>query len=210
LLAAMAIGMTACGDAPPEIPAPSSQAEAPTQSNTSDGVTTPKQLFGQACGQLPQGGTPGSAERLASQPVAAGLNSNPFAKTFSSAIQKAGLVGPLDESPSATVFVPYEAAFTDLQQQLGPDKFNALLADQKQLADILKYHVVVKRYDRAGLAAVHQVTTLQGGQLQVSDAGDTMNVQDNGRGTAHVLCGNVPTKNATVFFVDKVLMPSTP
>ncbi|HZZ47567.1 MAG TPA: fasciclin domain-containing protein [Pseudonocardia sp.] len=210
LLAAIAIGLTACGSPPPEIPPPSTQAEAPTQANTADGVTTSKQLFGAACSQLPQGGVPGSPDRLASQPVVEGLNSNPFSKTFSTAIQKAGLVGALDEAPSVTVFVPYEAAFADLQQQLGPDKYNALLADQKQLADILKYHVLVKRYDRAGLASARQVTTLQGGQLQVADAGDTMNIQDNGKGTAHVLCGNVPTKNATVFFVDKVLMPIVP
>lgn len=116
----------------------------------------------------------------------------------------------MDQAPSETVLVPYEAAWSDLRQRLGTDKYTALLADPKKLADILKDHVLVKRYDRAGLASARQVTTLQGGQLQVADAGDTMTIQDHSRGTAHVLCGNVPTKNATVFFIDKVLMPTIP
>jgi uncharacterized surface protein with fasciclin (FAS1) repeats len=105
------------------------------------------------------------------------------------------------------VFAPYDDAFTDLQQKIGPDRFNALLADKNALSDILKYHVVVKRYDRAGLAAAGTVTTLQGGNLTITDAGDTMNIKDNANQTAHVLCGNLPTANATVFVIDRVMMP---
>jgi hypothetical protein len=77
LLAALAIGMAGCGSPSPEIPAPPSPPQEPTHSDTANGVTTPVQLFGAACGQLPRGGTPGSPDRLASQPVITGLDSNP-------------------------------------------------------------------------------------------------------------------------------------
>jgi uncharacterized surface protein with fasciclin (FAS1) repeats len=50
------------------------------------------------------------------------------------------------------------------------------------------------------------VTTLQGGSLRIRDDQDTMDITDNAGTTAHVLCGNIPTANATVFIIDKVLM----
>jgi uncharacterized surface protein with fasciclin (FAS1) repeats len=210
LLAALTIGVSACGSQVPEIPAPATQAPAQTTGESPDGVTTPTQAFGPACQQLPQNGVPGSALLMAKQPVAAALSTNPLAKTFAVAVQKADLAGTLNEAQSETVFVPYESAFTDLQQSLGPDKFNALLANRSALADILKYHVVVKRYDRVALVAAGHVATLQGGNLQIKDGGDTLNITDNAGKTAHVLCGNLPTANATVFLIDKVLMPQQP
>lgn len=209
LLAALSIGMTGCSSPPPDIPAPANSEPAP-QGSPGEGVTNQQQLFGLACQQLPQGGTPGSVARIQNAPVATGLADNPYAKTFAIAVGKAGMTDALNSAPAQTVFVPYEAAWTDLKQSLGPDAFNALLADPKHLSDILKYHVMDKRYDRQGLIAAHDVTTLQGGHLIVSDAGDTLTIKGAGRGTAHVLCGNIPAKNATVFFIDKVLSPSAP
>lgn len=210
VLAAVALAVAGCAGEPPrDVPPPAStQPAAPTGEQSAAGITTPNQAFGPACKQLPQGGVPGSALRMAAQPVGAAAATNPLLKTLSLAVQKAGMVETLNSAQTATVFAPYEDAFTDLQQSLGPDRFNALLADKNALGEILKYHVVVKRYDRAGLAAAGTVTTLQGGNLQVKDAADTMNVTDNAGQTAHVLCGNLPTSNATVFLIDKVLLPN--
>jgi uncharacterized surface protein with fasciclin (FAS1) repeats len=210
LLAALTIGVSACGSQVPDIPPPATQAPAPLAGAAPDGVTTPAQAFGPACQQLPQSGIPGSALMMANQPVATALATDPLAKTFAVAVQKANLVGTLNEAKSATVFVPYESAFTDLQQSLGPDRFNALLSNPSALADVLKYHVVVKRYDRIALVAARSVSTLQGGNLKINDAGDTVNITDNAGKTAHVLCGNLPTTNATIFLIDKVLNPQAP
>jgi uncharacterized surface protein with fasciclin (FAS1) repeats len=206
LMAAVAISVAACGGSVPEVPAPPSQA-LPLAPASADGVTTPAQAFGPACQQLPQGGVPGSTITMANWPVAAAAATNPLLGTLTLAIGKAGLADTLNSARSATVFAPYDAAFTDMRQSMGPDRFDALLANKDALADILKYHVVVKRYDRAGLAAAGTVTTLQGGSLQIKDDGDTMDIKDNTGKTAHVLCGNLPTANATVFVIDKVMMP---
>jgi uncharacterized surface protein with fasciclin (FAS1) repeats len=54
------------------------------------------------------------------------------------------------------------------------------------------------------------VTTLQGGSLRIKDAGDTMEITDNTGVTSHVLCGNIPTANATLFIIDQVMQPKNP
>jgi uncharacterized surface protein with fasciclin (FAS1) repeats len=57
--------------------------------------------------------------------------------------------------------------------------------------------VVPQRYDAKALEAAGTVPNLdspQGGDLKIAGAGDQMTV--NG---APVLCGTIPTKNATVF-----------
>jgi uncharacterized surface protein with fasciclin (FAS1) repeats len=66
--------------------------------------------------------------------------------------------------------------------------------------------VVAKRFNKDGLVATGSVATLAGGSLQVKMDADTMTVTDGSGQVAHVLCGNIPTANATVFIIDKVLM----
>jgi uncharacterized surface protein with fasciclin (FAS1) repeats len=201
----VAMAVSACGGSVSDSALPSEAAvPAPAPGN---GVTTPDQAFGPICSQLPQNGIPGSPITMAGRPVATAAATNPLLKLLTVAIRKAGVADTLNSAPAATVFAPYDAAFTDLQQSIGPDKFNALLANSGALADILKYHVVVKRYDRAGLVAAGTVATLQGGTVKIKNDGDTMDITDNAGKTAHVLCGNLPTGNATVFVIDKVLMP---
>ncbi|HZA16534.1 MAG TPA: fasciclin domain-containing protein, partial [Pseudonocardiaceae bacterium] len=78
---------------------------------------------------------------------------------------------------------------------------NVASADS-QLATILKYHVVPQRYDAAGLVQAGRVDTLQGGQVTI--AGTAAAPTING---AQVLCGNIPTENATVFVIGQVLSP---
>ena len=58
----------------------------------------------------------------------------------------------------------------------------------------------------AAVKATNLVDTLNtaGGPVKIEGSGDTMTI--NG---AKVLCGNIPTKNATVFVIDKVLTPGT-
>jgi uncharacterized surface protein with fasciclin (FAS1) repeats len=215
-LAVVASAVAACSIDAPEVRPPAPAVPAVPLGASPGGVTTPSQAFGPDCGQLPQNGAPGAPIKMASQPVATAMASNPLLATFSGAIQKAGLFESLNTSTSATVFAPDEAAFTDLQQSMGPDRYNALLADSAALGDILKYQIVVRRYDRAALGAAGNVTTLEGATLQVKNVGDNggsgggMEITDSTGQTAQVLCGNLPTANATVFVIDKVLMPKTP
>ena len=185
--------------------APSSDA-APSSSAASGGVTTPSDVFGAACSKLPQGNDPGSLTAMGPQPVATAASTNPLLTTLVTAVKAAGLVDTLNSQKAITVFAPYNGAFAAVHKALGAQKFKALLANKTALGNILKYHVIAQRYDRQGLVSAASVPTLAGGNLQIKDTGATITVTDGSGQTATVLCGNIPTANATVFVIDKVLM----
>lgn len=211
---ALAVTVSACGDGGSTSSAPSTptstEAAAPASSPAAapGGVTTPADTFGAACAELPQGDAPGSLASMGPRPVASAASTNPLLTTLVTAVKAAGLVDTLNSQKAITVFAPYNGAFADVRKALGEQKFNALLADKSALGNLLKYHVVGRRYDRAGLVSAASVPTLAGGELQIKDAGSTISVTDGSGQTASVLCGNVPTANATVFVIDKVLMPA--
>jgi uncharacterized surface protein with fasciclin (FAS1) repeats len=214
-MAALAITMSACSSSSQEpsgstpAPAEASAAAAPAASAASSGVTSPADVFGAACTKLPQGNAPGSLDSMGPQPVATAASTNPLLTTLVTAVKAAGLVDTLNSQQAITVFAPYNGAFADVQKAMGAEKFNALLADKTALGNILKYHVVAQRYDRQGLVAAGSVPTLAGGDLQIKTAGSTISVTDGSGATATVLCGNIPTSNATVFVIDKVLQKAS-
>jgi uncharacterized surface protein with fasciclin (FAS1) repeats len=73
---------------------------------------------------------------------------------------------------------------------------------------LLSYHVVPKRYDAAGLVEAGKVTELAGGDVTIGGTAEAPTVTSGNGTTAKILCGNIPTSNATVFVIDKVLMPA--
>ncbi len=79
---------------------------------------------------------------------------------------------------------------------------DALLADKATLTKVLTYHVVPGKLTPEQLAGTHE--TLEGEQLTIEGSGEDFTV---GEGGATVLCGNIPTDNATVYVIDSVLMP---
>ncbi|RSN43444.1 fasciclin [Amycolatopsis sp. WAC 04197] len=167
-----------------------------------DGVTTNSDVFGPACSQLPQGSAPGSLDSMGPQPVASAASTNPLLTKLVAAVKATNLVDTLNSQQAITVFAPADPAF----EALGEAKFTELAGKPDQLAPILQYHVAGKRYDAKGLATVGSVETLNtaGGPVKIEGTGENMTV--NG---AKILCGNIPTKNATVFVIDKVLTPGT-
>ncbi|WP_086673147.1 fasciclin domain-containing protein [Amycolatopsis pretoriensis] len=184
-------------------PAPSSSMAAPSSSMAAgDGVTTNADVFGPACSQLPQGSAPGSLDSMGPQPVASAASTNPLLTKLVAAVKATNLVDTLNSQQAITVFAPADPAFA----ALGDAKFNELAGKPAELAPILQYHVVGKRYDAKGLASAGTLESLNtaGGPLKIEGSGDSMTV--NG---AKILCGNIPTKNATVFVIDKVLTPGT-
>ncbi len=209
--AVTALALTACSSndtassgSTGDTPAPASNPmSAPMSSAASgDGVTTNADVFGPACSQLPQGNEPGSLDSMGPQPVASAASTNPLLTKLVAAVKATDLVDTLNSQSAITVFAPADPAF----QALGEAKFAELAGKPDQLAPILQYHVAGKRYDAKGLASAGTVTSLNtdGGPLKIEGSGDSMTV--NG---AKILCGNVPTKNATVFVIDKVLTPGT-
>ncbi|MFD8500773.1 fasciclin domain-containing protein [Amycolatopsis sp. NPDC059657] len=209
ITAIAALALTACsgsdtassGSSAPA-PAPSSSMAAPSSPAAAAGVTTNADVFGPACSQLPQGNAPGSLDSMGPQPVASAASTNPLLTKLVAAVKATNLVDTLNSAEAITVFAPADPAFA----ALGDAKFAELAGKPDQLAPILQYHVVGKRYDAKGLASAGTLTSLDtaAGPLKIEGSGADMTV--NG---AKILCGNIPTKNATVFVIDKVLTPGT-
>ncbi len=172
----------------------------------STGVTTNADVFGPACNMLPQGDAPGSLNNMGPNPVATAASSNPLLTTLVTAVGKVpGLADTLNSQKAITVFAPYNPAFAAVQKSIGDAKFNALLGNPTALGGVLSYHVIPKRYDAAGLVAAGKTTELAGGDVTIGGTPTAPTITDGAGNTANVLCGNIPTSNATVFVIDKVL-----
>ncbi|ADU46653.1 fasciclin domain-containing protein [Intrasporangium calvum] len=198
------LGLAACGSAEPEAPtaAPAMTSSAPTttgsSSATSAATTDPAaQVFGSACSAVPSDGK-GSFSGMATDPVATAASNNPLLSTLVTAVTEAGLVDTLNSAPDVTVFAPVNDAFAKIPEA----DLKAVLADKPTLTKILTNHVVAGSLSPDELAGTHE--TLAGTTLTVEPSGDSFTV---GKERATVLCGNVPTANATVYIIDTVLMP---
>ncbi|MGH3976238.1 MAG: fasciclin domain-containing protein [Pseudonocardiaceae bacterium] len=216
-MAALTVALGACSSAetpaaPEEAPAASAPASEPAEAASepaapgASGVTQISDISGPACSQVPAEGE-GSAQGMVDDPVATAASNNPLLTTLVKAVTAAKLGDTLNSAEAITVFAPADTAFQDLETQ-SPGTINQLTTDpnvasaDSQLATILKYHVVGQRYDAAGLIEAGTVETLQGGQVRIAGTPEAPTV--NG---AQVLCGNIPTKNATVFVIGQVLTP---
>jgi uncharacterized surface protein with fasciclin (FAS1) repeats len=151
--------------------------------------------FGPGCKLIPADGK-GSFNGMATDPVATAASNNPLLKTLVAAVTKAGLGDTLNSADALTVFAPTDDAFAKI-----PGKtLNALLADKKMLTTVLTHHVVAGKIAPDQLAGTHK--TLAGDTIKVEGSGDSFTVAG-----AKVLCGNIPTANATVYVIDTVLVP---
>ncbi|PPK69412.1 putative surface protein with fasciclin (FAS1) repeats [Actinokineospora auranticolor] len=209
MAAATALTMTACSSNDTSSPAASTTTTTTTDSGMSaageanTGVTTATDVFGPNCKDLPQGSDAGSLMSMGPQPVATAASTNPLLTKLVAAVKAIpGLVDTLNTTDNLTVFAPADSAF----DALGDVKFGELAQDPAKLGPILQYHVVPKRYDRDGLIAAGSVQPLNatGGELKIEGTGNNITI-----GGAKVLCGNIPTKNATVFVIDTVLTPQS-
>ena len=61
---------------------------------------------------------------------------------------------------------------------------------------------LVTAVKKAGLASAMAIKTLEGGMVRPAMTSGSYTVN-----SAHVVCGNVQTANATVYIIDTVLMP---
>jgi len=153
------------------------------------------QTFGPGCSAIPTSGA-GSFDGMVKDPVATAASNNPLLSTLVTAVTEADLVDTLNGAEGLTVFAPTNDAFAKLPKAT----LDKVLADKKLLTTILTHHVVAGQMDPQ--AVVGMQDTLAKDTVEVT--GDTGGMQVDG---AAVLCGNVPTANATVYVVDTVLMP---
>ena len=196
LIAAAALvcsaGIASATTQPPTDPASS---EPMTSQPTAAGPT------GAACAAVPTDGE-GSVTGMTDDPVATAATNNPLLSTLAAAVSAAGLVDTLNTGGPYTVFAPINTAFA----KIDPATLEGVLADTETLTGILTYHVVPEQLSGADLTAGGTFTTVNGAELTVADIDGTLTVNS---GAAAVLCGDVPTANATVFLIDTVLMPPT-
>jgi uncharacterized surface protein with fasciclin (FAS1) repeats len=167
-------------------------------SSTGDGADTINDVFGPVCHQFPQDPQEkGSLQSMAAEPVGTAIGNNPLLKILAGQTGKAGLVDMLNAVPEMTIFAPADPAFAGLGTRAAE-----MAADPELLRRVLSYHVVPKRYDREGLIKAKEVQTLEGGTIKIKSRGDTLMANDG-----IILCGNIPTRNATVFVIGEVLQP---
>ncbi|MGH3928559.1 MAG: fasciclin domain-containing protein [Pseudonocardiaceae bacterium] len=145
--------------------------------------------------------------------MATAASNNPLLTTLVAAVGAAELGDTLNSAEAITVFAPINPAFDALEAEnpgiikkltTDPDAANAT----STLSQVLTTHVVGTRYDADGLASKGTVASLQGSQLTIGGTAPNLTVSSGGV-TASVVCANVPTANATVFLIDKVLMPAS-
>lgn len=178
----------------------SSKSASPSSSSgaaAGSGVTTVKDIFGPSCSAVPKTGA-GSPEDMVDAPVGTAASTNPLFTTLTAGVKAAGLLDTLNKPDATyTVFGPTDDAF----KALPPGTLDTLLKDPKgDLATILTYHVLPKRYDAAGLVKAGTAKSVQGEEVTITGTADAPLINGN-----PVACGNIPTANATVFAIGKVL-----
>ncbi|MYR97912.1 fasciclin domain-containing protein [Streptomyces sp. SID8374] len=192
--------LTACSDSGSDKASDSSSAagSTPEESKPAAGDDAmADKPFGPACATVPQDGA-GSFDGMAKDPVATAASNNPELSTLVTAVQKAGLVDTLNNAENITVFAPTNDAFAKIPKA----DLDAVLNDKAMLTKILTYHVVGEKLTPQQLEN-GTFDTLQKSTLTTSGSGESYKVDDS----ANVVCGNVPTANATVYIIDTVLMP---
>jgi uncharacterized surface protein with fasciclin (FAS1) repeats len=202
----MSMGLAACGDdAESATGSASSSSESPAEESPSDDMTEEAtaseagaQTFGEGCAAVPEDGA-GSFDGMATEPVATAASANPLLTTLVSAVKQAGLVDTLNSAEGITVFAPTDDAFAKIPAKT----LEGVLKDKETLTAILTHHVVGEQLAPEDLAGTHQ--TLNNDELVVEGSGEKFTADTEER--AEIICGNIPTANATVYVVDTVMMP---
>jgi uncharacterized surface protein with fasciclin (FAS1) repeats len=143
---------------------------------------------------------PASVDGMAQDPVAVAASNNPELTTLTAALSgqlnpQVNLVDTLNNG-QYTVFAPTDAAF----KKLPASTIDQLKTNAGMLSRILTYHVVQGQVSPAKIVGTYK--TLQGGNVTATGQANTLKVNNAG-----VVCGGVPTANATVYMIDTVLMP---
>lgn len=197
----LGLGLSACGSEDGESANDSGSKTSETSESmpeeTEETTDAGAQTFGEGCKLIPADGA-GSFNGMSTAPVASAASANPLLKTLVSAVGQAELVDTLNSADALTVFAPTDDAFKKIPKA----DLDAVLADKAMLTKVLTHHVVAGQLGPDEVAGEHE--TLAGDKITVEGSDEEFTV---GKENAKVLCGNIPTANATVYVVDTVLMP---
>ncbi len=199
---ALSLGLAACGDDGDDGDAAAADTSSETTPDDMAGDDPAAQTFGDGCSLIPTSGD-GSFTGMVQDPVGTAAGTNPVLTTLTAAVGAVeGLGDNLNGAEALTVFAPADPAFAEIPEADLTALIEGAAKDgmESDLATVLGYHVVEGQLDPAAVVGEH--TTLQGGTVTVE--GDESGMTVNG---ANVVCGNIPTANATVYVIDQVLMP---
>ena len=197
----MSLGLAACGgDSEGDTAAKdNSTSQATTEMSPSESESTATDAgadtFGEGCAAIPTDGK-GSFDGMVTDPVATAASNNPLLKTLVAAVTEADLVDTLNSAPALTVFAPTDDAFGKIPKK----DLDAVLADKPTLQKILTHHVVEGQLGPDEIVGTHD--TLAGDKITVKGDLPALKVNE-----ASIICGNIPTANATVYVIDTVMMP---
>jgi uncharacterized surface protein with fasciclin (FAS1) repeats len=203
-VAGLTVALTACGSDSPSASGTSSTSTAGATGSPASTSARADAPFGPGCAAVPASG-PGSFTDMAAAPAATAASGNPALKSFVQALTTANLVDSLNTTPELTVLIPADPAFAAVPA----DQLQALMADVPRLTATLLHHVIQGRLTPDKLAGTH--TTLNNDAVTIEGSGTNFTIAGGGTvvGTAaSVICGNVPTSNATVYVIDQVLKPT--
>ena len=205
-LIALSLGLAACSDDADSGSSASDDTSSSAAAPADDMGAEPAMddagadTFGPGCSAIPTDGK-GSFNGMVTDPVATAAGNNPLLTTLVAAVTAVpGLADTLNAAPALTVFAPTDDAFAKIPEA----DLKAVLADQATLTAILSHHVVGERLDPTAVVGAHE--TLNGDMVTID--GDTESGLTVDDGAANVICGNIQTKNATVYVIDSVLMPT--
>src|SRR5690242_7249844 len=193
--AVLALAAAGCGSSGTTSTASGAAATHHAMASHSPGMTESAR-FGPDCGMVPATGM-GSFHGMAMDPVVTAASHNPLLTSFAADVKAAGLVSDRNSMRSFTLFAPANRAFSKLSQAE-----MSMMHGNAELAKILKHHIVGGRVTPAKLASGMALTTLAGGPLTGAKMGSVYEI-----GKADVICGNIQTANATVYVINKVLVP---
>lgn len=197
---ALSLTLAACGEDEPESTSGSddtSQTPEMTDETTPAEASAADQVFGDGCAAVPTDGK-GSFDGMVMDPVATAASNNPLLSTLVEAVGVADLAGTLNGAPELTVFAPVNDAFAAIPE----DQLKGILADKALLSKILTHHVVGGKLDPTAVAGEQESLNMDNLTIEGDETGMTVS---DGTVTANVICGNVPTANATVYIIDAVL-----
>jgi hypothetical protein len=211
---ALASGLGACGGGDEDPAAASgtestesatSQATSADPSPTETGAPPPDdgRPFGRRCDDVFPARGDGSIADAADEPVTLLLMTVDQMRYFS------GLFTPfIDrernlvlEQKDVTIFVPRTAGF----RELSFNERKGILADERYRRQVAERHVVPGRLAPSDLAGDH--TTVGGETISVEVDGEDVRISsEDAYLDASVVCGNVPTLDATVYVIDAPLL----
>jgi uncharacterized surface protein with fasciclin (FAS1) repeats len=206
-VSAVLVALSACGSTSPTsagTTAPSSPAVDASSSAVPPPSGSTAARFGAGCTGLPPSGT-GSLSGLAGERLSTAAAHEPALSRLLAAMVAAHLADSLDTQPGITLLAPANGAFAAFPRST----LSGLLGDTARLTRVLTHHVIEGRLTPDQLAGTHTtfandtVTITGSGQQFGISAGQTMLRAR----PAAVVCGNIPTANATVYVIDQVLAP---